>query len=217
MTDTSNEATNSAWVKDACELFDQHAQELGWQRHIYSDNLRALLSERDALRAQLQAARDEALEEAATRCDQERKYHIAEREESMAFDCVARDQYHRGATMACFSLSQIFRALKSTSGKEEGALTSDSHINEMAMVMFNEWVRVDPDSNVAKNPASYMANFADMARVVDCAYRAALKSTSAEGEGCQVCEGSGSVSTTDIDHNGEHIEASCPNCKDTPQ
>lgn len=68
MTDTSKEATNSAWVNDACELFDQHAQDLGWQRHIYSDNLRTLLAERDALRAQLQAARDEALEDAA--------YHI---------------------------------------------------------------------------------------------------------------------------------------------
>jgi hypothetical protein len=60
--------------------------------------------------------------------------------------------------------------------KASYVLTSDSHINEMAMVMFNEWVRVDPDSNVAKNPASYMANFADMARAVDRAYRQARES-----------------------------------------
>lgn len=34
--------TDSAWIEDACEIFDAHAQDLGWARHIYSEKLRAL-------------------------------------------------------------------------------------------------------------------------------------------------------------------------------
>ncbi|SLN36164.1 hypothetical protein AQS8620_01285 [Aquimixticola soesokkakensis] len=34
--------TDAAWIDDACEIFDDHAQNLGWARHVYSDNLRAL-------------------------------------------------------------------------------------------------------------------------------------------------------------------------------
>jgi len=59
----------STWVQDACKIFDDHAGELGWTRHIYSDQLRALVAERDTLRAQLTTARAEALEEAAQYVD----------------------------------------------------------------------------------------------------------------------------------------------------
>lgn len=34
--------TDSAWIEYACEIFDAHAQDLGWARHIYSEKLRAL-------------------------------------------------------------------------------------------------------------------------------------------------------------------------------
>lgn len=34
--------TDSEWIEDACQIFDAHAQNLGWGRHIYSENLRAL-------------------------------------------------------------------------------------------------------------------------------------------------------------------------------
>lgn len=38
-------------------------------------------------------------------------------------------------------------------------------VDNLATILFNEWKRVDPRSNVALHPASYMATFADMARV----------------------------------------------------
>ena len=31
-----------AWIEDACQIFDKHAQDLGWKSHIYSEKLRAL-------------------------------------------------------------------------------------------------------------------------------------------------------------------------------
>ena len=108
MTDTSKEATNSAWVNDACELFDQHAQELGWQRHIYSDNIRALLSERDALRAQLQAARDGALEEAA---------YQAQHACLVPPDGGSPTEEE---VIVCDEAAKRIRALKSTSAEGEG-------------------------------------------------------------------------------------------------
>lgn len=39
-------------------------------------------------------------------------------------------------------------------------------IDRIATLLLNEWKRVDPSSGVALHPASYIANFADMARVV---------------------------------------------------
>ena len=34
--------TDSAWIDDACQIFDAHAQDLGWGHHVYSERLRAL-------------------------------------------------------------------------------------------------------------------------------------------------------------------------------
>lgn len=39
-------------------------------------------------------------------------------------------------------------------------------VNRLANVMLDTWKRVDPNSAVAKYPASYIANFADMARAI---------------------------------------------------
>ncbi|WP_341204817.1 hypothetical protein [uncultured Sulfitobacter sp.] len=34
--------TDAEWIEDACQIFDTHAQNLGWARHVYSEKLRAL-------------------------------------------------------------------------------------------------------------------------------------------------------------------------------
>lgn len=39
-----------------------------------------------------------------------------------------------------------------------------AEVNALAQRMIATWKRVDPDSNVMRYPASYIANFADMAR-----------------------------------------------------
>jgi len=39
-------------------------------------------------------------------------------------------------------------------------------VNRIANLLMETWRRVDPDSGVAKAPASYVATFADMARAV---------------------------------------------------
>lgn len=39
-------------------------------------------------------------------------------------------------------------------------------INRLANLLFDTWKRVDPKSGVALYPASYMANFADMAGAI---------------------------------------------------
>lgn len=38
-------------------------------------------------------------------------------------------------------------------------------LDAMADALFKEWCRVEPDSEIAKYPVSYMASFVDMARV----------------------------------------------------
>jgi hypothetical protein len=43
MTDETD-MSREAWIEDACKIFDDHAESLGWSRHIYSDHLRALLA-----------------------------------------------------------------------------------------------------------------------------------------------------------------------------
>ena len=52
-----------------------------------------------------------------------------------------------------------------------GAGTADvpydrAEVNRVAHLLFDTWKRVDPTSGVAKYPASYIANFADMARAI---------------------------------------------------
>ena len=39
-------------------------------------------------------------------------------------------------------------------------------VNDLAILLMVEWGSVDPRSSVAQHPASYVANFADMARAV---------------------------------------------------
>jgi hypothetical protein len=79
--------------------------------HIWHDEdwqkYRALLSERDALRAQLQAARDEALEEAA-------KIVVDEGKEALKYSSEVI------AKTYCDDAALKIRALKSTSAEGEG-------------------------------------------------------------------------------------------------
>lgn len=42
----SEKETESDWVEDACNIFDNDARALGWERHIYSDKLRKLWGEK---------------------------------------------------------------------------------------------------------------------------------------------------------------------------
>jgi len=61
----SNKAPEpSHWIEHACQLFDDHAKSEGWKRHIYSDNLRALLVETTTLQARIAK-----LEAATSRAD----------------------------------------------------------------------------------------------------------------------------------------------------
>ena len=143
MTDTSKEA---AW--DALMNYQQ-ADEDGIMVLVSRQAIHECKDERDALRDQLQAAKDEALEE------------------GIEHACAVIDAFSEYDQNECCD------------GRECGCYGTSVHDHMKHQIR-------------------------------------ALKPTSAEGEGCQVCEGSGSVSTTDIDHNGEHIEASCPNCKETP-
>lgn len=54
MTDTSTETKplDAETINDMCKLFDAEAEALGWPRHVYSDQLRALAAERDALQSE---------------------------------------------------------------------------------------------------------------------------------------------------------------------
>lgn len=49
MTDKSKETVGHEWTEDACKIFDDHAKDLGWNKHIYSDRLRDLLARVDEL------------------------------------------------------------------------------------------------------------------------------------------------------------------------
>ena len=51
---TMSDANTDHWIDDACNIFDNHAKDFGWNSHIYSERLRALAAERDALRAALE-------------------------------------------------------------------------------------------------------------------------------------------------------------------
>lgn len=57
-----------------------------------------------------------------------------------------------------------------------------AEVNRIATLLFETWKRVDPNSGVAKYPASYMANFADMARAVVADRDAALRNKEAPRE-----------------------------------
>lgn len=128
-TDTSREAVHrSCNQSDLGHLSDQ----------LLSDVCRALLAERDALRDQLAAARNEALEEV--------------KRSMMGFAHEHADhwseEFAQGAETQTIGLIGVVDALKSTT------------------------------------PAPH----------------------------CDICGDSGSVSTFDIDQNGEHIEIACPEC-----
>lgn len=48
---------------------------------------------------------------------------------------------------------------------------TDTPLNHMAVIMMEIWGKVDPQSNVAQHPASYISNFADMAQaLIDAGY-----------------------------------------------
>lgn len=106
MTDTSKEAVESL-------VYDLKLEEWDYASQV----VRALLSERDELRAQLQAARDEALEEAALMCDEAHKYHTGARDiqKARGNEIAAQDRSARMTT--CRILGCQIRALKSASAK----------------------------------------------------------------------------------------------------
>ncbi|MBB4618638.1 hypothetical protein [Sphingomonas abaci] len=55
-------------------------------------------------------------------------------------------------------------------------------IDRIGTLLLNEWKRVDPSSGVALHPTSYIANFADMARVVIADRLATAEAASGAGE-----------------------------------
>ncbi|MFV1484484.1 MULTISPECIES: hypothetical protein [unclassified Phaeobacter] len=107
MTDTSKEAV-ARMVYDV--MGDSH------YRGKCADLLRALESERDALRAQLQAARDAALEEAAAKMDNASANAIRMSESVTGVE--KRDLQTSGISHSY--AAQAIRALKSTSAEGDG-------------------------------------------------------------------------------------------------
>ena len=43
---------------------------------------------------------------------------------------------------------------------------SVKEVDDLAFALLNEWLRVDPRNTVSRNPASFLATFADLARLV---------------------------------------------------
>ena len=100
MTDTSKEAVERVICDPSIRMVDRGGQPTLDGCAAIIDTARALLSERDALRAQLQAARDEALEEAAK-----------------AVEWKYQDTDQKGQKLWAHN---VIRALKSTSAEGEG-------------------------------------------------------------------------------------------------
>lgn len=75
---------------------------------------------------------------------------------TMPNDIIPQDPM-RTATSEQNKLSDAARHIISTYGR-------DTPVDELALVLFEAWCKADPISGPAQHPASYIANFADMAR-----------------------------------------------------
>lgn len=53
----TNTSKDTAWIEDACDLFDREAQDLGFPSHVYSTRLRALRAELDEAKAEIERLR----------------------------------------------------------------------------------------------------------------------------------------------------------------
>lgn len=73
-------------------------------------------------------------------------------------DKITQEEHAQGIAAAREKQEKQREARQSRSHEAARALR-----NRVAITMFKTWCEVDPNSNIAQYPASYMANFVDMA------------------------------------------------------
>lgn len=107
MTPPTTDTSREAMLREA-EMMDASSN------HVWAEKTRALVAERDTLRDQLAAARNEALEEAKALADAGHKYHSDARVVQVALGNDDAAQDRMASMTTCAVLSADIDALKST-------------------------------------------------------------------------------------------------------
>lgn len=126
MTPPTTDTSREAMLREA-EMMDASSN------HVWAEKTRALAAERDALRAQLAAARNEALEEAKAECETQR------------VKCNNHGQYEAAAF--CKTLLIHIDALKSTTPAPRKVTVQEA----AKAVTFEKWLEACPDDDTETN------------------------------------------------------------------